>query len=69
MTLPACDREKVICPLAHAATVEIPRLQEAIGDALTALDEGRYGDVRRIFRTGKAGPVLAVTGVLTKGLG
>lgn len=45
----------------------VGKLEGLIADALAAMDEGRYGDARRILRTGKAGPVLAVSGVLTKG--
>lgn len=57
-----------IVHLAGAAeAVKIGRLEGVIADALAAMDEGRYGDARRILRTGKAGPVLAVSGVLTKG--
>jgi hypothetical protein len=46
---------------------EVVRLQGIIAAALKAMDDGCYGDARRILKTGRAGPVLAVTGILTKG--
>lgn len=42
------------------------RLHEIIRMAREALDEGRYGDVRRILHTGKADPVKPNTLVLAK---
>ena len=45
---------------------EIARLQTVINGALTAMDEGRMGDVRRILKTGQDKPVIAQTGVIAK---
>lgn len=50
-----------------AEALKVDRLEGLIADALAAMDEGRYGDARRILRTGKAAPVIAATGILTKG--
>ena len=38
--------------------------QCAEADALAALDEHRYGDVRRLLKTGKASPVVSGSSVL-----
>lgn len=46
---------------------EIIRLQDIIASAITALDEGRTGDVRRILTKGRADPIKAVSLVLAKG--
>lgn len=48
---------------------KVGRLESIIADALAAMDKGEYGQARRILRTGKDAPLLAVTGVLTKGMG
>jgi hypothetical protein len=39
-------------------------LETVIANALAALDEHRYGDVRRILRTGKCQPVVSSSAVL-----
>lgn len=54
-------------PAADAA--KIARLESTIANALAAMDSGEYGAARRILRTGTDKPLLAVTGVLAKGMG
>lgn len=54
---------------AISEAAKVGRLESVIADALAAMDEGRYGDARRILRTGKDKPLLVSTGVLTKGMG
>ena len=39
-------------------------LEGTIAAALAAMDEGLYGDARRILKTGKAAPVTAASSVL-----
>lgn len=43
---------------------EVVRLQNVIASAIEAMDNGLYGDARRIMRTGTAEPMKAGTGVL-----
>lgn len=45
----------------------IAMLEGIIAAALTAMDENRYGDVRRILTTGKAKSVTATVTVLNRG--
>lgn len=44
----------------------VARLHGVIADALKAMDDGRYGDARKILRTGTASPLKAVTGVIAR---
>lgn len=46
--------------------VENSRLVGVIATALKAMDEGRYGDTRRILKTGADKPVIPHTGVAGK---
>lgn len=46
---------------------ENARLEGVIASALAAMDQGRYGDARRILRTGNDKPLLPETGVIAKG--
>lgn len=46
---------------------EVIRLQQAIADALAAMDRGEYGAARQILRTGRDTTLKAVTSVLAKG--
>lgn len=48
------------------ADAEIARLLGIMADALKAMDEGRYGDTRRILKTGKDAPGIPHTGVAGK---
>lgn len=45
---------------------EVARLQSVIIDALKAMDDGCYGDARRILKTGRADALKPVSLVLTK---
>lgn len=44
----------------------VARLRGVIADALHAMDEGRYGDARRILKTGKAGYLKPVSSVIAR---
>lgn len=43
---------------------ENARLVGVIAGAIVAMDEGRYGDTRRILKTGADKPVMTQSGVL-----
>lgn len=49
-----------------AAKCEAERHRDTIAEALKAMDEGRYGDARRILRGGQAKPLMTNTGVIAK---
>jgi len=44
----------------------VARLQGVIADAIKAMDDGRYGDARKILKTGSASPLKAITGVIAR---
>lgn len=52
--------------ITNSEAATIARLQSVIADALHAMDEGRYGDARRILKTGTASPLKAITGVIAR---
>lgn len=50
------------------AEAKVAMLEGVIANALVAMDEGLYGDARRILKTGRADPVKPETVIMTKGL-
>lgn len=52
--------------LLTAAEANISRLQSVIAGALEAMNNGRYGDARRILTKGTDEPLKPTTTVLTK---
>lgn len=55
------------CPDCQETALANARLTSTITDALKALDEGRYGDVRRVLKTGKADALKPTDSILAKG--
>lgn len=54
-----------VAPIETDAAI-VARLLGMIADALHAMDEGRYGDARRILKSGAASPLKPVTGVIAR---
>ena len=52
----------------QAPEQRVVHLEDIIARAKAALDDGRYGDLRKILTTGKESTLKAVSTVLTKGM-
>lgn len=46
--------------------LEVARLQDILLKIGDALNEGRYGDIRKLVKTGSDKPVIPITGVIAR---